>query len=359
MRANLSWILLAAPLLVHAAEPLKLQRAPLPNPPWPAGDERGMANQIGAATWNRCAWHLTLPGAQAYELSQIRSNTMPLSPFAGPYAMKAKPTAGIPMTAQVFNMDSINEGADPGQQGTQFDALGHFGALRQPWDGKSALPTEQATYYGGFAQHDVKPTPDSSLARLGVEKAPPLITSAVLLDAKTYVGKGQPMKAGELVTVKHIEEMLKAQGLAFRGILAGDVVYVHTGWGDNWRDPDTEKLYYSKAPGLAYDAARYLADKRIVAIGLDTPFIDAVPEGMLAGKGAPAEGTPPALPFAVHHHMLTQAGIHHVENAKLDELARDRVWLSCTMILPLREKGAAGSPIRPVAIGAPTQAVRK
>ena len=91
MRANLSWILLAAPLLVHAAEPLKLQRAPLPNPPWPAGDERGMANQIGAATWNRCAWHLTLPGAQAYELSQIRSSTMPLSPFAGPYAMTAKP----------------------------------------------------------------------------------------------------------------------------------------------------------------------------------------------------------------------------------------------------------------------------
>ena len=359
MRAHLSWILLLAPLLVHAAEPLKLQRAPLPNPPWPAGDERGMANQIGAATWNRCAWHLTLPGAQAYELSQIRSNTMPLSPFAGPYAMKAKPTAGIPMTAHVFNMDQINEGADPGQQGTQFDALGHFGALRQPWDGKSALPAEQAAYYGGFAQHDVKPTPDSSLARLGVEKAPPLITSAVLLDAKAHVGKGQPMKAGELVTVKHIEEMLKAQGLAFRGILPGDVVYVHTGWGDHWRDPDTEKFYYSKAPGLAYEAARYLADKRIVAIGLDTPFIDAVPEGMLAGKGAPAEGTPPALPFAVHHHMLTQAGIHHLENIKLDELARDRVWLSCTMILPLREKGAAGSPIRPVAIGAATQAVRK
>jgi len=156
-----------------------------------------------------------------------------------------------------------------------------------------------------------------------------------------------------------VEEMLKAQGLSFRGILPGDVVYVHTGWGDHWRDPDTEKFYYTKAPGLAYDAARYLADKRIVAIGLDTPFIDAVPEGMLEGKGAPAEGTPPALPFAVHHHMLTQAGIHHIENAKLDEMARDRVWLSCTMVLPLREKGAAGSPIRPVAIGAPTQAVRK
>ena len=80
---------------------------------------------------------------------------------------------------------------------------------------------------------------------------------------------------------------------------------------------------------------------------------------MLEGKGAPAEGTPPALPFAVHHHMLTQAGIHLVENLKLDEMANDRTWLSCTMILPLREKGAAGSAIRPVAIGASTQPAKK
>jgi hypothetical protein len=67
MRAYLNCVLLAAPLLVHAAEPLKLQRADMPKPPWPAGDERGMANQLGSATWNRCAWHMSQPGAQAYE----------------------------------------------------------------------------------------------------------------------------------------------------------------------------------------------------------------------------------------------------------------------------------------------------
>lgn len=359
MRAHISWILLAAPLLVHAAEPLKLMRAPLPNPPWPQGDERGMANQIGTATWNRCAWHMTQPGAQSYELSQVRSNTMPLSPFAGPYAMKARPTAGLPMTAQAFNMDSINEGADPGQQGTQLDALGHFAWLRQPWDGKSPFPMENALYYGGFTQQQVKPNADSSLQRLGVDKVPPIVTSAVLLDAKSVVGNGQPMKPGQLITVKDIEEMIKAQNLTFRNILPGDVVYIYTGWGDYWKDPDTEKFYYTKAPGLSYEAARWLAEKRIVAIGLDTPFVDTVPEGMLEGKSPPAEGAPPALPFAVHHYMLTQAGIHLIENVKLDEMANDRTWLSCTMVLPLREKGAAGSAIRPVAIGAPTQAAKK
>ena len=71
------------------------------------------------------------------------------------------------------------------------------------------------------------------------------------------------------------------------------------------------------------------------------------------GKAPPAPGTPPGLPFAIHHHMLTQMGIHHLENTKLDELARDHVWTSCTIILPLLEKGAAGSAIRPVAYGVP------
>ena len=161
------------------------------------------------------------------------------------------------------------------------------------------------------------------------------------------------MKAGQLVTAKDIEAMLKAQGLAKRGILAGDVVYIRTGWGDHWKDPDTEKFYYTKAPGLSYDAARYVGDRRIVAVALDTPFVDPVNEGQLQGKSGPAAGTPAGLPFAVHHHMLTQMGIHHIENARLGEMARDKVWTSCTMILPALEKGNAGAAVRPLAIGVP------
>ena len=53
----------------------------------------------------------------------------------------------------------------------------------------------------------------------------------------------------------------------------------------------------------------------------------------------------------MHHYNLTQSGIHQIQNMKLDELAKDKVWTSCTIILPLRSKGASGSPVRPVAIG--------
>ena len=249
--------------------------------------------------------------------------------------------------------ESYNEGAEPAQQGTQMDALGHFAAFMRPWDGKPPLPADDAVYYGGHTQKDVKPTAESPLLRLGMEKAPPIITTAVLLDAKAHVGKGKPMQAGQLVTAKDIEAMLKAQGLEKRGILPADIVLVHSGWGDFWKDPDTEKFYYTKAPGLSYDAAQYIGRRRAVAIALDTPFVDPAPEGFLAGKAGPAPGVPAGLPFAVHHHMLAKMGIHLVENAKLDELARDKVWTSCAILLPLRERGAAGSAVRPVAVGAP------
>ena len=340
--------------ILTALLPLTAQAAPpVPAPPWPAGDERGMANAIGPGTWARCAPFLANAKAKSYEISQVRSNTMPKSPFAGPYVVKPKATTVLPFTAHAFNSETYGEGNEHGQEGTQFDALGHFGFLSQAWDGKGSPPSDDATYYGGFKQKDVKPTADSLLLKLGLEKTVPIVTSAVMLDAKAFVGKGQPMKAGEAVTAAHIKGMLKAQGLAKRGILPGDVVYVHTGWGDYWKDPDVEKFYYTKAPGLAYDAAQYLGERRIVAIGLDTPFIDTVAEGMMQGKAPPAPGTPPGLPFAIHHHMLTQMGIHHIENVKLDAMARDRVYTACTIILPLMEKGGAGSAVRPVAIGVP------
>ena len=89
----------------------------------------------------------------------------------------------------------------------------------------------------------------------------------------------------------------------------------------------------------------------MVAVGLDAPFIDSVADGMLMGKAGPAPGSLPGLPFSVHHHLLTQVGVHHIENARLHEMARDEVYTSCTMILPAREKGAAGAAVRPVAIG--------
>lgn len=320
--------------------------AEVPTGPWPQGDQRGMANTLGAGTWMRCAYYLSQPGAKSYELSHVRSNDMTQSPFGVPLIYEYRPTVGIPGTMHAFNGEQVVSG-EPGAQGTQMDALGHFAYLDQPWDGQGDFPSDGAHYYGGYNQSDVKPSADSPLLKLGIEHAPPIVTSAVLLDARTYLGNGEVLAAGRAITAADIQSMLEAEGLGWRGLLPGDVLYIYTGWSDIWESPE----YYTKGPGIAYDALKYIEDKEVVLLALDNPFTDPVNEGQLMGKAGPAEGTPEGLPFVAHHYDLTHSGIHQIQNMKLDELAKDKVWTSCTMILPLRSQGNSGSPVRPVAIG--------
>ncbi len=325
----------------------------VPSPPWPPGDERGMANTLGPGTWWRAAQHLVAAGARSYELSHEITNTMSHSPMCAALNFVPRATRGIRNSFHASNMEAMT--GEQGGQSTHIDALGHFGRIPLKWDGTSPFPSEQAVYYGGYTQQQVKPEPSSMLQHLGIDKVPPIVTSAVLLDAKRHIGKGRTLDAGATVSAAHIEEMLAAQSLGDRGVLPGDVVYIHTGWGEHWKDVETEKHYYTKGPGLGHDAARYLADRAVVLVALDNPFTDAVNHGQLAGEAPPAEGYPKGFPFVIHHHLLVEAGIHQIQNAKLDELARDAVWESCTIILPLRIRGGAGSMVRPVAIGVPGQ----
>lgn len=318
----------------------------VPGGPWAEGDQMGMANTIGAGTWMRCAYYLGQEGAQSYELSHVRSNGMTQSPFGVPLHYEYRPTVGIPGTLHAFNGEQISSG-EPGAQGTQMDALGHFAYLAEPWDGQGDFPADGASYYGGYSQSDVKPSADSPLMKLGIEHAPPIITTAVLLDARSHLGNGDVLAAGQAITAADIEAMIEAQGLGWRGLLTGDALYIYTGWSDIWETPE----YYTKGPGLANDALAYIEEKQVVLVALDNPFTDPVNEGQLTGQAGPPEGTPDGLPFVNHHYNLTQSGIHQIQNLKLDKLARDKVWTSCTMILPLRSQGNSGSPVRPIAIG--------
>lgn len=337
--------------LVDPEEAVARSRALVPSPPWPAGDEAGMGNTQGPGTWLRCAAHLAHPDARLYEVSHIRSNTMPRSPFGVPVEYEFRGSFVLPGTRHAFNGEQI--AGEPGAQGTQMDALGHFGYLEEVWDGEGDPPRDGIGYYGGFTQAEVKASDDSPLLRLGIDKAPPIVTSAVLLDAPSHLGGGEPMAPGALVTRADIESMLEAQGLTGRGILPGDVLYIYTGWSEHWQDPDEAGTYYTMGPGLGADAVQFLEERAVVLVALDNPFTDPANPGYIFMEGEPAAGTPEDLPWYIHHYNLTQSGVYQIQNANLAAMAADRVWTSCTIILPLRDQGAAGSPVRPIAIGAP------
>ncbi|MBT5177511.1 MAG: hypothetical protein HOH80_13055, partial [Rhodospirillaceae bacterium] len=106
----------------------------VPSPPWAKGDQVGMANTLGPGTWMRCAAHLTNPKSKTYEVSHVRSNTMPGSPFGVPLKYKFRPTASVPYSKHAFNGEQVTSG-EPGAQGTQMDALGHFAFLGEMWKG--------------------------------------------------------------------------------------------------------------------------------------------------------------------------------------------------------------------------------
>jgi hypothetical protein len=69
-------------------------------PPWPPGDEIGMANTLGPQTWRRCAEQLGNPRAKSYELSHVRSATMPQSPFGVKLEYRYPPTRGVHPTSR-------------------------------------------------------------------------------------------------------------------------------------------------------------------------------------------------------------------------------------------------------------------
>lgn len=314
------------------------------------GDQLGNARALGAETWQRCAQQMTVPGARSYELSHVRSNTMPASPFGVPLEYSFRGTAGLPGTYHAFNGETVS--GEHAAQGTQMDALGHFGYLDEPWSGEGDFPADSVTYFGGFSQSEVKPSAESPLLKLGVEQVPPIVTSGLLLDAKAYKGKGERLAPGSVITKADVDGMLAAQGLAERGILPGDVLFIHTGWGEKWTDPMTDTEYYGMGPGLGYDAVQHIGEQGVVLVSLDNPFTDSVNRGQLQGQAGPATGTPEGLPFAIHHHNLSQSGVLQIQNSRLSELADDKVYNFCAMIMPLRIQGGSGSPVRPVAIGA-------
>ena len=314
--------------------------------------QRGMTNILGHETWLRCSDLISNPKSESYELSYLRTKSMPLSPFAGEYEPKFLPASAMPNTVQIFTMDVLNEDVNDGNQGTQMDALGHFGHLDEPWDGESELDISKVTFFGGLKGNEVKPSNESPLLKLGMETVPPIITTAILINVKKYAHDGESMSAGEYVSINDIKKSIESSTLKSRGILPGDVVLIYTGWSDNYQDPDELKLYYSMAPGISYSLAEYLASKKVVAVGLDTPFVDALSD---PNNPIPApKGTPANMAFPVHHYFLTQAGIHTLENFNLKKLSDDAVDVSCVMILPLMVKGSSASSIRPVAIGPST-----
>jgi kynurenine formamidase len=143
----------------------------------------------------------------------------------------------------------------------------------------------------------------------------------------------QRLPAEHAITPQELESAATAAGLKVR---AGDVVLVRTGYGALWAEPDR----YLRAAGVSGAGSRWLAERNVKAVGADNVAWDVV------GPTDPELGV--TLPG--HILLLVRAGIPIIENLNLEELAAAGIYEFGFVCLPLKMRGATGSPVRPIAI---------
>lgn len=195
--------------------------------------------------------------------------------------------------------------------GTHIDALCHQGEDLTLFGGRRVEPRLQTSQ--GFTE-------------LGIESVEPLIARGVLIDLA-------PCAPARWVPLSEVQAAAAKQGVEPR---AGDVVLVRTGGGALWDRP----AEYLRMAGMAGEVSRWLADLKVRAVGADNVAWDWL------------EGTDPATGTTLPGHviLLARSGIHILEHLYLEDLARDGVREFTLVCLPLKLKGATGSPVRPIAL---------
>ncbi|HKV57795.1 MAG TPA: cyclase family protein [Ktedonobacteraceae bacterium] len=258
--------------------------------------------------------------ARMYDLEQPRYFGAPIFPSHAP--------------GYVYTLHRHHE---PGTGGARTSASGFMYTTEHSGTHIDALchQAEDLHLYGGL-EIDARIQTSDGFTALGAETIAPLVTRGVLLDIARqrgvdHIGGGNP------ITREDLEAAAYQQGVT---VGEGDVVLLRTGNGAFWQDPAT----YLQAGGASASASSWLASKGVRAVGADNVAWDEV--------GVVDPDLKVSLPG--HVILLVRHGIHIIENLFLEELARDACYEFTFICLPLKLRGATGSPVRPIAIAPST-----
>jgi kynurenine formamidase len=157
----------------------------------------------------------------------------------------------------------------------------------------------------------------------------PLVSRGVLLD----VAGPKRLPPEHSITPDELDRAAKAARV---DVHEGDVVLVRTGYGALWSEP----AEYLKGAGVSAAGSSWLIEKKVSAVGADNMAWDVIGP------------TDPDLNVTLPGHvlLLVRAGIPIIENLNLEELAQAGVHEFAFVCLPLKMRGATGSPVRPIAI---------
>ena len=202
-----------------------------------------------------------------------------------------------------------------GHTGTHLDAVAHVARDNRVYDDIDISDLQD--YQNG-------------LKVMGIDTTPPIVRKGVLLDIPRLLNvEVLPHDFG--IGKNELEQASEQQGV---GIEKGDVVLIRTGWIKFWDDRRKYLSVGDGVPGIIESGAQFLASKGISFTGTDTTAYDKVP--------------PHHLPC--HVILLVENGIQIMEMLNLEELSKDQIDTFLFIALPLKIRGGAGSPTRPIAI---------
>ena len=262
----------------------------------------------------------SLSKAKVYDLGQAYWPSMPVHPFDPPfqfflyryheYVRKSFDEMGI----EPGFSDAISLIVTSMHSGTHFDLPIHMSQDLKVM-GVDVTPYQRDT---GFTK---LPEPLHSM-----EKVPPLLLRAVLLDIPAYKGL-DILPERYAITPEDLEGAAATQGVTIK---EGDCILIRTGYA-RFFETDRETYLYKWA-GLSDQAAHWVAARKPGLVGIDNLSL-----------GVPT-------PFASHRIILVEAGIYLMKSLTLETLAADRNYISTVVVLPLKIKGGEASLIRPIAI---------
>jgi kynurenine formamidase len=158
----------------------------------------------------------------------------------------------------------------------------------------------------------------------------PVVGRGVLLDVAGL--EGDPLRDGTAIGPHDLERAAKRAGT---DVGKGDIVLIRTGWAEHQGRADS--VSFDSEPGLNVDAALWLADREIAALGADNFAVEVIPF---------AQGTV----FPVHQRLIRDFGVPLLEGLLLQELAATGRREFLFVASPLPVVGGTGSPINPIAI---------
>jgi kynurenine formamidase len=275
----------------------------VPASPWGPNDQTGATNRVTPA--------VTKAAAAEIQEGKVVVMSYPLA--------DGIPLFGTRFTKTILTATTLAPGAALGENqltymedtwlsqshvGTHLDGMGHIG--------------RKDCYYNQTPMG--KFITQNSMTKLGLEHLKSFATRGVLIDMVKVYQQANKIKTnatckkpcidkGTVFTKADLEAGLKMYNVTLR---EGDIVVIHTGWGDLFEQyPGQNALYNSGEPGLGKDAAHWLVSQKIVAVGSDTWAVEVIP------------GEDPKEAFMVHQILITDAGIHIMENVRTDLMAAE------------------------------------